>query len=82
MEIFARADMGSRPPGRACDEPAPAIFAGTPAQVARFLAPRMPEQPDAVSLLTIELTHMARTSRPNDSLCLTLGHRDKVTIRP
>jgi hypothetical protein len=81
MDVFARADIGSRPPARACDEPTPAIFAGTPAEVARFLAPRMPEQPDAVSLLTAELTHMAGAARPTDSLCMTLGHRDKVTIR-
>jgi hypothetical protein len=34
MNVFARPDVGSRPPRRARDEPAAAIFTGTPAQVA------------------------------------------------
>src|SRR3954454_17474644 len=82
MNVFARADLGSRPPVRAIDEPAPAIFAGTPLEVADFLAARMPEQPAAASLLAAELTHMAGHGLPSDALCMVLGQRNKVTIRP
>jgi len=82
MKVFARADTLSPAPARPADEPAPAIFTGTPAEVADFLAARMPEQPAASALLAVELTHMARQGLPNDSLCMVLGQRLKVTIRP
>jgi len=81
MNVFARTDIGSRPPARPGDEPAPAIFAGTPVDVANFLAARMPEQPTAAALLTAELAHMASEGLPSDALCMVLGQR-KVTIRP
>jgi len=82
MKVFARADICSPPPARAADEPAPAIFTGTPVEVADFLAAQMPEQPGASALLAVELTHMAREGLPSDSLCMVLGQRHKVTIRP
>jgi hypothetical protein len=81
MDIFARTDIGSRPPLRARDEPAPAIFAGTPTQVANYLAARMPTHPDTVALLTAELTHLAGEGLASDSLCIPLGNSRKVTIR-
>jgi hypothetical protein len=82
MDVFARADAGSRPPLRAHDEPVAAIFAGTPSQVANYLAARMPAQPDTAALLTAELTHLAREGLATDSLCLMLNDSRKVTIRP
>jgi hypothetical protein len=59
MEVFARADIGSRPPRWTHDEPAAAIFTGTPSHVANYLAAHMPKQPNRVALLTAELTHLA-----------------------
>jgi tRNA (Thr-GGU) A37 N-methylase len=82
MEVFARADVGSRAPLWASDETAAAIFAGTPTQVAGYLATRMPTRPDAVALLTAELTHLASAGLVTDSLCLVLDDGRKVTIRP
>src|SRR3954462_14158835 len=82
MNVFARPDIGSRPPVRPHDEPDAAIFAGTPVEVADFLAARMPEQPTAAALLAVELTHMAREGLPSDTLCMVLDQRHKVTIRP
>jgi hypothetical protein len=82
MEVFARADLGARPPRWAHDEPDAAIFAGTPWHVASYLAARMPKQPDRVTLLTAELKHLAREGLATDSLCLVLSNCRKVTIRP
>jgi hypothetical protein len=81
MDVFARRDIGSRPPQWARDEPAPAIFAGTPSQVATYLAARMPKHPDTVALLTAELTHLAGEGLAGDSLCFALSTSRKVTIR-
>jgi hypothetical protein len=81
MDIFARTDIGSRPPLWGCDEPAPAIFAGTPSQVANYLATRMPTHPDTVALVTAELTHLAGKGLASDSLCIPLSNSCKVTIR-
>ena len=80
--MFARADILPLPPARAADEPAPTIFAATPVEVADFLAAHMPEQPGAFAVLAAELTHMAREGLPGDCLCVVLGQRHKVTIRP
>jgi hypothetical protein len=82
MEVFARSDPGGRPPRGAHDEPAAAVFAGTPWQVATYLAARMPRQPDRVTRLTAELTHLDREGLATDSLCMLLSNRRKVTIRP
>jgi hypothetical protein len=82
MEVFARADVGARPPRWADDEPAAAIFTGTPSHVAKYLAARMPKQPDRVALLTAELRHLASEGLATDSLCVVLSNGRKVTIRP
>jgi hypothetical protein len=82
MDIFARAHVGSRAPLWAHDEPAGAIFAGTPSQVATYLAARMSSQPDTVALLTAELTHLASRGLPSDSLSFALSKTRTVTIRP
>jgi tRNA (Thr-GGU) A37 N-methylase len=82
MEVFARADAGSRPPRLAMDEGRAAIFAGTPGEVAGYLASRMPERPDTVALLTAELTHLAAEGLVTDSLCFVLEDAQKVTVRP
>ena len=60
MHIFARATNNARAPISADDEPAGAIFAGTPSQVAIYLAAHMPKQPDTIALLTAELAHLAQ----------------------
>jgi hypothetical protein len=81
MDIFARASIGSRPPLWGRDELGAAIFAGTPSQVATYLAARMRKHPDTVALLTAELTHLAGEGLAGDSLCFALGDSRKVTIR-
>jgi hypothetical protein len=82
MNVFARPDAGSRPPRRARDEPAAAIFTGTPAQVAEYLVARFPAQPDTAALIATELVHLATAGRPDDSVCFVLSHGRKVTVRP
>jgi hypothetical protein len=82
MHVFPRADVGSRPPRLARDEPLAAIFAGTPLQVAGYVASRMAKQPDTLGPLTAELTHLAEAGGAGDSLCMVLDDRRKVTIRP
>jgi hypothetical protein len=82
MNVFARPDVGSRAPRRARDEPAAAIFTGTPVQVAEYLVARFPAQPDTASLIAAELAHLATAGQPDDSLCFVLSHGRKVTVRP
>jgi hypothetical protein len=82
MNVFARPDVGSRAPRRARDEPAAAIFTGTPAQVAEYLTARFPAQPGTAALITAELAHLAGGGRPDDSVCFVLSQGRKVTIRP
>lgn len=82
MDVFSRTHVGSRAPKRASDEPLAAIFAGTPPQVAGYLAERMTTQPETLLPLTAELTHLAKVGRAGDSLSLLLGGDRKVTVRP
>ena len=82
MHIFARATNNARAPVSAHDEPADAIFAGTPSQVAFYLAAHMPKQPDTIALLTAELAHLAHRGLPSDSLSFALSQHRHVTIRP
>jgi hypothetical protein len=82
MDIFGRAHVGSRASLWAHDEPAGGMFAGTPSQVATYIAARMPSQPDTVALLTAELTHLAGCGLPSDSLSFALSKSRTVTIRP
>ena len=82
MDIFSRAHVGSRAPRLARDEPLAAIFAGTPAQVAGYLAGRMVARPETLAPLTAELTHLAKVGGPGDSLSLLLGDLQMVTVRP
>jgi hypothetical protein len=82
MEIFSRAHVGSCAPRLAGDEPMAAVFAGTPLQVAGYLAERMVRQPETLAPLTAELTHLASAGRTGDSLSVVLGDFRKVTVRP
>ena len=82
MDVYARADAGSRPPRRASDERGPAIFAGTPGEVAGYLAARLPPRPDTEALLTAELAHLDAEGLADDSLCFVLRDSSKVTVRP
>jgi len=81
MDVFPRTHVGSRAPRLASDEPLAAIFAGTPPQVAGYLAERITTQPDTLGPLTAELTHLSNVGRASDSMSLLLG-ADKVTVRP
>jgi hypothetical protein len=82
MNVFLRTDVGSRPPRLARDERVAAIFAGTPLQVAGYVAARMAKQPETLAPLTAELTHLANEGRAGDSLCMVLADGCNVTIRP
>jgi hypothetical protein len=82
MDVFRRAHTGSRAPRLARDEPLAAIFAGTPAQVAGYLAQRMVARPETLAPLTAELAHLAKVGGPGDSLSLVLGELQVVTVRP
>jgi hypothetical protein len=82
MDVFPRAHIGSRAPRLARDEPLAAIFAGTPPQVAGYLAERMVTQPETLAPLTAELTHLANVGGAGDSLSLVLDDLRKVTVRP
>jgi len=79
MDVFARTHVGSRAPRLASDEPLAAVFAGTPPQVAGYLAQRMTTQPETLGPLTDELTHLANFGHRGDSLSLMLGGDRKVT---
>jgi hypothetical protein len=82
MDVFSRAHVGSSAPRLAADEPLVAIFAGTPHQVAGYLAERMVAQGETLAPLTAELTHLSEVGRAGDSLSLVLGDARKVTVRP
>jgi hypothetical protein len=82
MDVFCREHVGSHAPRLAGDEPLPAIFAGTPPQVARYLAEQMVAQPETLAPLTAELTHLASFGRASDSLSMVLRNFSKVTVRP
>jgi hypothetical protein len=82
MDVFARAHVGSGAPRLAGDEPLPAIFAGTPSQVAGYLGARMVAQPETLAPLTAELTHLASFGRATDALSLVLADACQVTVRP
>jgi hypothetical protein len=82
MDVFPRPHVGSRAPRLAGDEPLAAIFAGTPPQVAGYLAERMVTPPETLVPLTAELTHLANVGRAGDSLSMVLRDFRKVTVRP
>ena len=82
MNVFSRPHVGSSAPRLAGDEPLAAIFAGTPHEVAGYLAERMVTQPETLAPLTAELTHLSEVGRASDSLCMLLGDARKVTVRP
>jgi hypothetical protein len=82
MHVFSRVHVGSKAPRLAGDEPLDAIFAGTPDEVAGYLAERMVTQPESLEALTAELTHLSSVGRPSDSLTLMLGDARRVTVRP
>jgi hypothetical protein len=82
MDVFSREHVGSRAPRLAGEEPRPAIFVGTPPQVAGYLAAQMVGHPETLAPLTAELTHLANFGRASDSLSLVLAYSRKVTVRP
>jgi hypothetical protein len=82
MDVFSRAHVGSTAPRLAGDEPLAAIFAGTPDQVAGYLAERMLTQPETFDALAAELKHLSNVGRASDSLTLTLRDARRVTVRP
>jgi hypothetical protein len=82
MDVYTRADAGSKPPLRASDERAAPVFTGAPPQVAGFLAVRMRPHPDTLGLLTAELSHLAVAASVTDSLCFVLDDATKVTVWP
>jgi hypothetical protein len=82
MDVFSRTHVGSRAPRLAGDEPLAAIFAGTPDQVAGYLAERMLTQPETLNALAAELTHLSNVGRASDSLTLMLRDARRVTVRP
>jgi hypothetical protein len=82
MDVFSRAHVGSRAPRLARDEPVAAIFAGTPPQVAGYLAERMVAPPETLAPLAAELAHLAKVGGPGDSLSLRIGDLHMVTVRP
>jgi hypothetical protein len=82
MDVFSRANLGSRAPRLAGDEPLAAIFAGTPPQVAGYLAEQLLTKPETLAPLTAELTHLASFGRTSDSLSLVLRDSRMVTVRP
>jgi hypothetical protein len=82
MDVYARADAGSRPPQLPSDETAAPLFTGAPPQVAGYLASRMRSHPDTVALLTAELSHLAGAGMTTDSLCFVLADDTRVTVWP
>ena len=82
MDVFSREHIGSHAPRLAGDEPLTAIFAGTPSQVARYLAEQRVAQPETLAPLPAEVRHLASFGRASDSLSLVLRNLCKVTVRP
>jgi hypothetical protein len=82
MDVFTRAHIGSSAPRLAGDEPLDPVFAGTPHQVAGYLAERMVARPETLAPLAAELTHLSDVGRAGDSLSLVLRDAHKVTVRP
>jgi len=82
MDIYARADSGSRPPMLLSGETAAPLFTGGPSQVAGYLASRMRPHPDTIALLTAELSHLAGVGMTTDSLCFVLADETRVTVWP
>jgi hypothetical protein len=82
VDVFARADVGSKPPSRVSSETAEPVFTGEPGQVAGYLVSRMQPHSDTLGLLTAELLHLAREGTAMDSLCFVLADDTKVTVWP
>jgi hypothetical protein len=82
MDVYERADAGSRPPLLSGYETSAPLFTGPPRQVAGYLASRMRPHPDTVALLTAELSHLAGAGMPTDSLCFVLADDTRVTVWP
>lgn len=82
MDVYERADTGSRPPLLLSDETTAPLFTGPPPQVAGYLASRMRPHPDTVALLTAELSHLAGAGMTTDSLCFVLADDTRVTVWP
>jgi hypothetical protein len=82
MRVFARPDLHSQAPPTAGQERAEPIFTGTPAEVARFLGPRMAQRTHTLALVAGELKHLARSAWSSDSLTFVLSDDTSVTVWP
>ena len=82
MDVYNRSDLYSQAPRTARQEPHPPVFSGTPAQVAAFVGRRMSTRTHTLALVEGELTHLARSGWPTDSLTFVLEDETSVTVRP
>jgi len=82
MDVFALPSIFVPAPRLARDEPHPAVFSGTPEQVAEYLRPRLVTRAHTMALIAAELKALARTARPNDSMRFELADKTSVTVRP
>jgi hypothetical protein len=82
MEVFVRPDLYSQAPPTARQEPKDPVFVGDPAEVAAYLGPRMEQRTHTLALVKAELSHLARSGWPTDSLTFVLTDDTSVTVRP
>jgi hypothetical protein len=82
MDVYDRPDAYSQAPRTARQEPHAPVFSGTPAQVAAFVGHRMSTRTHTLALVEGELTHLARSGWPTDSLTFVLADETSVTVRP
>lgn len=82
MDVFLRADLHSKAPATAREEPAAPVFTGSPTEVAAYLGPRMEQRTHTLSLVAAELGHLARAGWPTDHLTFVLVDETSVTVRP
>jgi hypothetical protein len=82
MDVFVRPDLYSQAPPTARQEPDAPVFRGSPTEVAAYLGPRMEQRTHTLALVTAELSHLARSGWPSDSLTFVLTDETSVTVRP
>ena len=82
MDVFTRPDLYSQAPPTARQERHAPVFRGSPAEVAAYLGTRMEQRTHTLALVTAELSHLARSGWPTDSLTFVLTDETSVTVRP
>ncbi|MEA2270963.1 MAG: hypothetical protein QOC64_3573 [Solirubrobacteraceae bacterium] len=82
MNVFAQNSIFTPAPRFARDEPNPAVFSGSPQQVAAYLSPRMVARTHTMALVSAELRTMARNQTPNANIRFELADSTSVTVRP